>query len=46
MFMGFFDTTQGSKTESESYKNIQKLISEEQEVKSEEILFLTDNPEG
>ncbi|XP_060553052.1 enolase-phosphatase E1-like [Ruditapes philippinarum] len=44
MFMGFFDTTQGSKTESDSYKKIQKLISEEQEVQAEEILFLTDSP--
>jgi methionine salvage enolase-phosphatase E1 len=46
MFMGFFDTTQGSKTESDSYKKIQKLISEEQEVQAEEILFLTDSPAG
>ncbi|XP_045165593.1 enolase-phosphatase E1-like [Mercenaria mercenaria] len=44
MFMGFFDSTQGPKTESESYKNIQKRISEEQEVNAEEILFLTDSP--
>lgn len=44
--MGFFDTTQGPKTESASYKNIQKLISEENDVEAQEILFLTDNPAG
>ncbi|KAL3872862.1 hypothetical protein ACJMK2_036048 [Sinanodonta woodiana] len=38
---GFFDTTIGSKTESESYKK----ITEEIGVEASEILFLTDNVE-
>lgn len=42
MFTGFFDTEQGSKTDSESYKKIKQEISDD--IQSEEILFLTDCP--
>lgn len=43
MFTGFFDTEVGPKTESESYKKIKQEISED--IESQEILFLTDDPE-
>lgn len=49
IFAGFFDTTSGSKTEAQSYKNIKAKIAQDMDsgsVESEEILFLTDNPEG
>ena len=42
MFTNFFDTTIGPKTDSESYKKIAAEI----KFPPEEILFLTDIPEG
>ena len=49
IFAGFFDTTFGPKNEAESYRTIKTEIEkncEADSVNSEEILFLTDNPEG
>jgi len=49
VFSGFFDTTSGPKTDVESYKTIRESIAKDCEndvIESEEILFLTDNPEG
>ncbi|KAI9485354.1 MAG: 2,3-diketo-5-methylthio-1-phosphopentane phosphatase [Benjaminiella poitrasii] len=40
-FSGYFDTTVGLKTETESYSNIAKQIGKENDTKS--ILFVTDN---
>ncbi|GAA5804617.1 2,3-diketo-5-methylthio-1-phosphopentane phosphatase [Helicostylum pulchrum] len=40
-FSGYFDTSVGLKTESQSYKNIAKLINKENDTNS--ILFVTDN---
>ncbi|KAH3846046.1 enolase-phosphatase E1-like [Dreissena polymorpha] len=48
IFAGFFDTTFGPKNEAESYRTIKTEIEkncEADSVNSEEILFLTDNPE-
>lgn len=48
IFHGYFDTTSGSKKEAASYKKIKAKIAEdgdEGSIESEEILFLTDDPE-
>lgn len=43
-FSGYFDTSVGLKTESESYRNIAKQINKENDTNS--ILFVTDNING
>ena len=42
LFADFFDTTIGSKTEKDSYKKIAEKI----EIAENQILFITDSPEG
>ena len=42
LFTGFYDTTTGPKTDSSSYTK----IAEDIEAQPDEILFLTDNPDG
>lgn len=44
VFSGFFDTSVGQKTDPNSYKNIAKEINDDKP--ADEILFLTDSPEG
>lgn len=44
LFSGYFDTTTGPKTESESYRKIKTEIDTDGDLQPDEILFLTDDP--